>query len=48
MYWWHNAAEAVRAGRAERFGFITTNSISQPLTGALCSPFWKVMHHRWH
>jgi len=29
MYWWHKAAEAVRTGRAERFGFITTNSITQ-------------------
>jgi len=29
MYWWHNAAEAVRAGDAEQFGFITTNSITQ-------------------
>ncbi len=29
MYWWHIAAETVRAGRARRFGFITTNSIRQ-------------------
>ena len=29
MYWWHRAAEAVREGEAERFGLITTNSISQ-------------------
>jgi hypothetical protein len=29
MYWWHKAAETVRAKNAERFGFITTNSISQ-------------------
>ncbi|MCL2876931.1 MAG: class I SAM-dependent DNA methyltransferase [Betaproteobacteria bacterium] len=29
MYWWHKAAEQVRAGRARRFGFITTNSINQ-------------------
>jgi hypothetical protein len=29
MYWWHKAAEAVRAGRARQFGFITTNSIKQ-------------------
>ena len=28
MYWWQKAAEAVRETRAERFGFITTNSIS--------------------
>ncbi|BCU06283.1 class I SAM-dependent DNA methyltransferase [Allochromatium tepidum] len=29
MYWWHIAAETVRAGRAKGFGFITTNSIRQ-------------------
>ncbi|WP_299018399.1 DNA methyltransferase, partial [uncultured Tepidimonas sp.] len=29
MVWWHIAALAVRAGRARRFGFITTNSIRQ-------------------
>jgi len=29
MYWWHKAACLVREGRAERFGFITTNSLRQ-------------------
>ena len=29
MYWWHHAAEQVRGGQAERFGFITTNSLRQ-------------------
>jgi len=29
MYWWHHAAEQVRGGHAERFGFITTNSLRQ-------------------
>ena len=29
MHWWHIAAETVRAGQAQRFGFITTNSIKQ-------------------
>jgi SAM-dependent methyltransferase len=29
MYWWDHAARAVQAGHAERFGFITTNSITQ-------------------
>jgi hypothetical protein len=29
MYWWHAAASLVRAGSARRFGFITTNSITQ-------------------
>ena len=29
MYWWAHAASLVRAGEIERFGFITTNSITQ-------------------
>ncbi|PHI19216.1 SAM-dependent methyltransferase [Lewinellaceae bacterium SD302] len=29
MYWWDKAAELLRAGKTERFGFITTNSIKQ-------------------
>ena len=29
MYWWHRAAQEVAAGRARRFGFITTNSLPQ-------------------
>ena len=29
MYWWHKAAELVRADKVRRFGFITTNSIMQ-------------------
>jgi hypothetical protein len=29
MHWWHIAAETVRAEQAQRFGFITTNSIKQ-------------------
>ena len=29
MYWWHHAAALVNAGEAERFGFITTNSLKQ-------------------
>lgn len=28
MYWWHKAAQAVRLGEAERFGLITTNSLT--------------------
>jgi hypothetical protein len=28
MYWWHKAAETVRQGHAERFGLITTNSLT--------------------
>ncbi len=29
MYWWHQAALTVSADQAQRFGFITTNSIKQ-------------------
>lgn len=29
MYWWHKAAELTRIGKVKRFGFITTNSITQ-------------------
>jgi hypothetical protein len=29
MYWWHKAADLVRAGKTRRFGFITTNSLRQ-------------------
>lgn len=29
MYWWHKAAELVRAGEIRQFGFITTNSLRQ-------------------
>ncbi|MFN8783057.1 MAG: DNA methyltransferase, partial [Pseudanabaena sp.] len=29
MYWWHKAAELIRLEQVKRFGFITTNSISQ-------------------
>jgi hypothetical protein len=29
MYWWETAAELLRQGRLQRFGFITTNSLRQ-------------------
>jgi hypothetical protein len=29
MYWWQHAADLLRAGAVNRFGFITTNSITQ-------------------
>ncbi|NDK55745.1 class I SAM-dependent DNA methyltransferase [Pontibacter fetidus] len=29
MYWWHKAGELVSSGKAERLGFITTNSLKQ-------------------
>lgn len=38
MYWWHIAAEAVRAGSARQFGFITTNSIRQSFNRRVIEP----------
>jgi very-short-patch-repair endonuclease len=29
MYWWHKAADLICSNKIQRFGFITTNSISQ-------------------
>ena len=29
MFWWHHAATLVAAGKLQRFGFITTNSLRQ-------------------
>jgi hypothetical protein len=29
MFWWHCAAQLLSAGKIERFGFITTNSLTQ-------------------
>ena len=31
MYWWNQAANLIQRGQVERFGFITTNSITQSL-----------------
>ena len=38
MYWWHRAAEIVRAGKARRFGFITTNSLRQTFQRRVITP----------
>lgn len=38
MYWWHTAAEKVRQGNAERFGFITTNSLRQTFNRRVLEP----------
>jgi len=38
MYWWHRAAERVRAGQTRRFGFITTNSLSQTFQRRVTTP----------
>ncbi|SNC66046.1 Type II restriction/modification system, DNA methylase subunit YeeA [Hymenobacter gelipurpurascens] len=39
MYWWRKAAECVQQRRTERFGFITTNSISQGFNRRVIQPF---------
>jgi hypothetical protein len=39
MFWWQRAAAAVQAGRAERFGFITTNSLRQTFNRRVMQPF---------
>lgn len=38
MYWWHIAAETVRSGIAQRFGFITTNSLKQTFNRRVLEP----------
>jgi len=38
MYWWHRAAERVRSGQTRRFGFITTNSLSQTFQRRVVTP----------
>jgi hypothetical protein len=39
MYWWHNAAEQVKQGTAQQFGFITTNSLKQTFNRRVMQPF---------
>jgi len=38
MYWWHSAAEKVRHGQTQRFGFITTNSLRQTFNRRVLEP----------
>jgi hypothetical protein len=37
MYWWEVAAAAAASGATRRFGFITTNSITQPFNNVVIS-----------
>ncbi|MDR0465801.1 MAG: class I SAM-dependent DNA methyltransferase [Deltaproteobacteria bacterium] len=37
MYWWNKAAELTRAGRAKRFGFISTSDIVQDIGRSVIS-----------
>ncbi len=39
MFWWAKAAELVRDGKAQHFGFITTNSIHQTFNRRVIEPF---------
>ncbi len=55
MYWWHHAAALARSGAVRRFGFITTNSITQTQQRAVTTPHldaglglaWAVPDHPW-
>jgi hypothetical protein len=54
MYWWAKAADLVAAKKIERFGFITTNSITQVfqrrvIESALekCSLIFAIADHPW-
>ena len=55
MYWWHHAAELVRVGQARRFGFITTNSITQTFNRGVVQAqldqglriAWAIADHPW-
>ncbi len=57
MYWWHNAAEKVRHGSANRFGLITTNSLRQTFNRRVVTPhlqakqplslFFAIPDHPW-
>jgi hypothetical protein len=38
FYWWHKAAELVRAGKVRQFGFITTNTLTQETGRAVTEP----------
>jgi len=39
MFWWQKAGECVQHEQTQRFGFITTNSISQPFNRSLINRF---------
>jgi len=45
MFWWHKAAQAIRDGRGRRFGFITTNSLSQTFNRRVIEPFLADAKH---
>ncbi len=58
LYWWHRAALEVREGRAQRFGLITTNTLSQVRQRSVIARhvaatpplklLWAIPDHPWH
>ena len=48
MYWWRKAAELLAAGKIQRFGFITTNSIHQTFNRRVLEPFLADSAHPIH
>jgi hypothetical protein len=57
MFWWHHAADLTRRGEAQRFGFITTNSLKQTFNRRVLdhhlgaapplSLAWAIPDHPW-
>ena len=57
MFWWHHAADLTRRGDAQRFGFITTNSLKQTFNRRVLenhlgaepplSLAWAMPNHPW-
>ncbi|GAB6036969.1 hypothetical protein JCM15519_15280 [Fundidesulfovibrio butyratiphilus] len=45
MFWWYKAALAAQVGRVRRFGFITTNSLSQTFNRRVIEPFLSNPKH---
>jgi len=41
MYWWNHSAKLLKQGKIKRFGFITTNSITQSFNQAVVEPALK-------
>ncbi|GAB3833648.1 hypothetical protein GCM10028895_52860 [Pontibacter rugosus] len=41
MYWWYKAAEILATDKTERFGFITTNSITQSFNRRVLQAFME-------
>lgn len=55
MYWWHKAGALLREGKIRRFGFITTNSVTQSFNRRVLSNhldhgvriIWAIPDHPW-